>query len=177
MNNSTDFAQCVKKAQKGDTEAFAELYSLVYKDLYRYALLNLNNNEHDASDAVSDAVLDAFASIGNLKNEQAFKTWMFRILTAKIKNKQKEYTDERTYRDSDELLAETESADETHFLNVELGEAMKSLDDDERLMLSLNAAGGYKSEEIAKITGSNANTVRSKIARAKEKLKKLLSEK
>ena len=85
---SIDFSSCVKKAQKGDADAFAELYSLVYKDLYRIALLNLNN-EHDASDVVSDTVLEAYTSIHNLRNEKAFKAWITRILTVKIKNKQK----------------------------------------------------------------------------------------
>ncbi len=173
---SKDFADCVKKAQQGDADAFAELYSLVYKDLYRIALLNLNNNEHDASDAVSDAVLDAFASIKNLRNEKAFKTWIIRILTVKIKNKQKEYIDERNYRDSDDDLAETESVNETRYQDFETLEAMKNLGEEERLMLSLDAVSGFKSEEIAKMCGTNANTVRSKISRAKDKLRKLLSD-
>ena len=85
-----NFSQLVKRARNGDADAFAELYSSVYKDLYHIALCNLRNSE-DAADAVSDTVLDAFASIKNLKDENAFKTWIVRILMAKIKKKQKEY--------------------------------------------------------------------------------------
>ena len=87
---NTEFAQCVKKARAGDVDAFAELYSTVYKDLYRIALVNLKN-QHDASDVVSDTVLEAFSSIKKLKDEKAFKAWIIKILTVKIKNKQKEY--------------------------------------------------------------------------------------
>ena len=68
---NTEFAQCVKKARAGDADAFAELYSTVYKDLYRIALVNLKN-QHDASDVVSDTVLEAFSSIKKLKDEKAF---------------------------------------------------------------------------------------------------------
>ena len=61
-----DFKKYASLAKKGDTAAFAELYSLVYKDMYYIALYSLRNS-HDASDAVSDAVADAFCSIGNLQ--------------------------------------------------------------------------------------------------------------
>ena len=87
---NSGFSELVAKAKKGDSAAFAELYSAIYKELYYYALCNLNNSE-DAADAVSDAVLDAFSGIKNLRNEDAFKGWMIRILTAKIKRKQAEY--------------------------------------------------------------------------------------
>ena len=88
------FSELVAKAKKGDSKAFAQLYSAIYKELYYYALCNLNNSD-DAADAVSDAVLDAFSGIKNLRNEDAFKGWMVRILTAKIKRKQAEYITQR----------------------------------------------------------------------------------
>ena len=62
-----EFIKYVSLAKKGDTEAFAKLYSLVYKDMYHIALYSLRNSQ-DASDAVSEAVLDAFSSIGNLRS-------------------------------------------------------------------------------------------------------------
>ena len=174
---SMDFAACVKKAQQGDADAFAELYSLVYKELYRTALLNLNN-EHDASDVVSDTVLEAYTSLRNLRNEKAFKAWIMRILTAKIKSKQKEYIKNREYsRELDEQSAQEELVNEINYEGIEVMEGFRQLSEEERLVLSLDVVSGYKSEEIADMTGSNANTVRSKAARAKEKLRKLLSDK
>lgn len=173
---STDFASCVKKAQQGDADAFAELYSLVYKDLYRIAILNLNN-EHDASDVVSDAVLEAYTSIRNLKNENAFKSWMIKILSAKIKRKQREYSKVRNYHADLEAADETESPDGINYEGIEVMEGFRQLSEEDRLVLSLDVVSGYKSEEIAKMCGGNANTVRSRTARAKEKLKRFLSEK
>ena len=85
-----DFPKDVKLARQGDSQAFARLYALVYKDMYHIALYSLRNS-HDACDAVSDAVLDAFSSIGNLRDENAFRKWIFKILTVKIKNYQAEY--------------------------------------------------------------------------------------
>ncbi|MBQ5311014.1 MAG: sigma-70 family RNA polymerase sigma factor [Oscillospiraceae bacterium] len=172
---SLDLTASVQKAQAGDTQAFAELYSLVYKDLYRIALMNLNN-EHDASDAVSDAVLEAYTNIRKLRDANAFKAWMMTILTAKIKNKQKEYIRNRDLREDIEDLEDVQPDETTDikFDGVLLTNAMAELSADERMVLSLNIVSGYTSEEIAGMTGISANTVRSKAARAKEKLKKLL---
>lgn len=175
---NTDFAGCVEKARAGDADAFAQLYSLVYTELYRIALINLNNNQHDASDVVSDTVLEAYTSIKKLRDEKAFKAWIIKILTVKIKNKQKEYIKIRDYReDVDDLTSvEQEESKEIDYNGLEFMEEFAKLDEEDRLVLSLSVVSGYTSEEIARMTGSSANTVRSKAARAKIKLKQLLAE-
>ena len=175
---NTDFDKCVKKAREGDADAFAELYSLVYKELYRIALINLNNNQHDASDVVSDTVLEAYSSIKKLRDEAAFKAWIIKILTAKIKNKQREYIERNNFRqDLDELdSVEQERSEEIDYNGLEIMEEFAKLGEEDRLVLSLSVVSGYKSEEIAGMLGMSANTVRSKAARAKIKLKQLLAE-
>ena len=54
-------------------------------------------------------------------------------------------------------------------------EGFKQLSAEERMVLSLSVVSGYKSEEIAGMFGTNANTVRSKVTRAKSKLKQLIT--
>lgn len=175
---NADFSQCVKKARDGDADAFAELYSAVYKELYHIALVNLKN-QHDASDVVSDTVLEAYSSIKKLRDENAFKAWMIKILTAKIKRKQREYIKNRDHlTDLDDLenSVEQEKAGEINYGGLEIMEEFKKLSEDERLVLSLSVVSGYTSDEIARVTGISANTVRSKAARAKIKLRKMLEE-
>lgn len=174
---SLDFTASVRRAQAGDAKAFAELYSLVYKDLYRIALLNLNN-QHDASDVVSDTVLEAYSSITKLRDEKAFKAWITKILTVKIKNKRKEYSQINNFREElDDLdeAEETAARTEIDLDGMNVMEGFKKLSSEERMVLSLSVVSGYKSEEIAKMFGTNANTVRSKVARAKSKLKQLIT--
>ena len=60
----------IKKAKKGDVEAFGELYTTVYKKLYRFALYILKNPQ-DAEDVVSEAVTDAFTGIRKLKKRRS----------------------------------------------------------------------------------------------------------
>ena len=174
---SLDFTASVRRAQAGDPKAFAELYSLVYKDLYRIALLNLNN-QHDASDVVSDTVLEAYSSIAKLRDEKAFKAWITKILTVKIKNKRREYSQINNFREELEDLDESKETAVNTEIDVDglnVMEGFKKLSSEERMVLSLSVVSGYKSEEIAKMFGTNANTVRSKVARAKSKLKQLIT--
>ncbi len=166
-----NFNEDVKLAISGDTEAFARLYSLVYKDMYHIARYNLRNS-YDASDVVSDAVADAFQSIKKLRNEKAFRSWIMRILFVKIKKKQKEYMNCKT-EEYDDCFGESFDFDyEYHDLKI----AMDNLDKESKMILSMSVINGYTSKEIAKICRINPATVRSRLARIKKKLKLSLKE-
>ena len=162
----SDFSGDVNLARKGDTSAFARLYSLVYEDMYHIALYSLRNS-HDACDAVSETVLDAFSSIKKLRDEKAFRSWIMCILSAKIKQKQSEY-----YKYFSDSESETDELSENFsFENIELGQALEKLDPMSRLILSMSVLEGYTSEEIAEICEMKSATVRSRLSRIKQKLR------
>ena len=157
-------AEDVRLAQKGSSEAFARLYSKVYEDMYHIALYSLRSS-HDACDAVSDTVLDAFCSIKKLRSPEKFRRWIMKILSAKIKRKQREYFN------TSEELDESSGTDDFNFESVELREAVERLDNDSRLLLSMAVLGGYTSDDISRICDIKASTVRSRLSRIKEKLR------
>ena len=162
--------ELVAAARAGDKEAFGALYAAIYTDLYKFAYY-LPKNEEDAKDAVSDAVMDAYAGISKLRSEEAFKAWMFQILSAKRKRKLKEYATQgrnAPLEDAEDLAVSGKEE------SLELKSAFESLSDDERTIISMNVFGGYDSGEISKILKMNRNTVRSKQSRALSKLKALL---
>lgn len=160
-----DFSADVKLAKKGNTEAFSRLYETVYKDLYHIALYSLRSS-HDASDVVSDTVLDAFCSIDKLREPEKFRSWIMRILSAKIKRKQKEY-----FNTAEELDEDFPDIDNFDYDSVELKEALNKLDSESRLMLSMSVLGGYTSDEISEVCEIKSGTVRSRLSRIKEKLR------
>ncbi|MCQ2464967.1 MAG: RNA polymerase sigma factor [Oscillospiraceae bacterium] len=168
-----DFRKDVNTAVRGDREAFSRLYALVYEELYRTAFYSLRN-EHDAADAVSETVLDAFNSIRKLRSEEAFRSWIFKILSAKIKRKQAEYSKSAVDINAPEY--ESILHENFKFENQELAEAMYRIEDEDRLILSLSVLSGYTGDEIAKICRINPSTVRSRLMRTKEKLKRLIGE-
>ncbi|MBP0961458.1 MAG: sigma-70 family RNA polymerase sigma factor [Oscillospiraceae bacterium] len=167
-----EFRKDVKLAVCGDKEAFSRLYALVYEELYHTAFYSLRN-EHDAADAVSDTVLDAYNSIGKLRSEEAFRSWIFKILWTKIKRKRAEYLEDASDIDAPEY--ENMLHENFKFESLELAEAMYRIDDDERTILAMSVLSGYSGDEIAHICGMNPSTVRSKLMRTKEKLKKLIT--
>ena len=156
----------IKKAKQGDATAFANLYRQVYEDLYRFALYILKNKA-DAEDVVSETVADAFATIKKLRKEESFKSWIFRILYNKCKDKLREYTKKTVELPEDYREMPTEE-------KVEDGAVMRALfgelGEEERLIISMHLFAGYTSKEIGTLLHMNENTVRSKESRALKKL-------
>lgn len=158
--------QLVRRAKQGDAEAFAELYKNIYQSLYRFALYMLGNPA-DAEDVVSDAVTDAWVTIGKLRSEEAFEGWVFRILSNKCRRKRKEYVNKPLeWKEEIGDLSEEDDLAENYHLRLVFGE----LSDEERMIIGMHVFGGYTSREISEMTGINANTVRSRESRALKKM-------
>ncbi len=164
----------VSAAKKGDRDAFSQLYQEVYKDLYRFALYCLKNSD-DAEDVVSETVLDAWQGMDRLRDDGAFRPWIFRILSAKCKRRMRAYVRRRWETDLENADIPVSPGFESGE-SLELRRAMAQLSDEERLILSLVVVSGYDSGEAADILGINRNTLRSKQSRALAKLKALLTE-
>ena len=169
----TDFKSLVKSAKKGDRHSFSVLYSRIYKDLYRYAFFTLRSSE-DAEDCIGEAVIDAYRTIGNLKSEEVFKTWFFKILSAKCKRKIKEYY-ENPLHYNEKIQQTSITYDMNNIdISIDLQRAFATLIPEDRMIISLTVFGGYNSNEISKIIGMNSNTVRSRYSRALERLRVIL---
>ena len=157
-----------------DTKQFAQMYENIYIDLYRFALCRMRNPQ-DAQDAVSDAVLAAYENIQKLRNEDAFKSWMFTILANICKKRLKNLAD-RQRKESTEQEKEADSVaqDTDYALALDVRNAFFILSGEEQEIVALSVFGGYNSKEIGKILNMNANTVRSKRSRALEKMECIL---
>ena len=69
----------VKKAKKGDKEAFEQLLVLHKDQLYRTAFLYVRNRE-DALDVVQETAFRSYLAITTLEEEKFFVTWLTKIL-------------------------------------------------------------------------------------------------
>ena len=158
----------VNRARGKDPEAFAKLYSLICEDLYHFAIYMLGNKQ-DAEDVVSETVMSAFAQIEKLRKPEAFRSWMFRILVNQCKRKRKEYIEQAVPIEDDYF----EPAPDREEI-CDLHKALGCLEDEERAVVLLSAVGGYSSREIGEYMQMNANTVRTRRAKAFSKLRSLL---
>lgn len=160
--------ELVQKAKAGDVQAFSLLYQEIYKDLYRFALYTLKN-VHDAEDAVSDTVADAWKGIRGLRRTEAFKAWIFCILTNKCRRRLRRYADRTA-----ELPLDLEADSRDICTDIDVRRAFLELSDEERMILAMNIFGGYTSREIGKALHMSSNTVRSKQSRALKKMEACL---
>ena len=161
-----------EKAKAGDAEAFAQLYAQYAPKLYATAFYLLGRRE-DAEDTVMEAVADAFATIGKLRDAQAFGGWLYAILMNKIRRRRKGYWLDRETQLNEEIAAAGGGPDPER---ADLQRALGALSPLDREIVVLGVLGGYESAEIANILGLNANTVRSRRMRALAKLRAQLSE-
>ena len=158
----------VSQAKQGDAHAFALLYEKYYKDLYRFALCYLKNTTQ-AEDAVSAAVLKAYEKLSNLRQDTAFKSWLFQITANECR---------LLLRQNHEVaLPENyeESAVDTGYADPELTDLLEVLSDDERMVITLAVFSGYRSTEIGQMLAMRPGTVRSLKSRALDKLRHALA--
>lgn len=147
--------------------SFMEQYQMVYKDMYRLAYYYMGNGE-DAEDAVQETAMVAYEHFSRLKNKEAFRPWIFKILVNRCKKILKKRSHREILKEVPELSYEPSLTSQT-----EVRELLGRLEEEERLIVTLMVFGGYKGEEIARILNKNHSTIRSKYRRA---LKKLESE-
>ena len=155
----------VKKAKKGDGEAFVSLVKQYEDVLYRTASRLLNNDE-DVADAMQDTIISAYEKLHTLKNDEYFNTWICKILINKCnsllnKNKNVPVIDEN-------LLIQKR---DDEFQKIELEDALNSLNEVYKLALILYYIVGLNVKEISEFLKEPEGTIKSRLSRAKSILR------
>ena len=155
----------VEKAKVGNKTAFENLYSAVYRDLSKFAFYTIG---------------DAYKGIGKLKNTDKFDIWIIKILSGKCKRQMREKYDKVTIQNPkviqfDELTG-VEGKTDNKEEKIDLEMAMSILNKTDRMIVTLCIIEGYKSEEVGKILHIKSSTIRSKLNRSLNKLKKYLED-
>lgn len=153
---------------KCDAKRFAQMYETVYTDLYRYALC-LMKNPHEAEDAVSEAVISAYENIHKLRKEEAFKSWIFTILSNICKKRLMKLANDLGNM-KEETFFSPEVLEVDYGLALDVRNAFFVLSEEEQMIVGLSVFGGYNSKEIGEALHLNAGTVRSKRSRALAKM-------
>ena len=161
--------ELVKRAKNKDEEAFDELILLMEKEMYLIAKTRLQNDE-DIADAIQETILLCFRNIHKLRDNTLFKTWTIRILINecnKIHRKKRKHTISFEGNEIEKYI----EAEENYEENIGFDMLIRSLETDEKLILTLYYCLGYTTKEISKILKKKEGTIRSKISRSKQKLK------
>lgn len=157
----------VKRAKEQDMEAFVQLIEKYKTSLYKVAKSYLGREE-DVADAMQDTVLSAYEHIQELKHASYFKTWLTRILINHCTNILRQ---QKRCMVSEKLLENACSIAED---DREFYELISELPEDYRMIFLLYYGEEFHTKEIAQILELNENTVKSRLRRGREKLKRIL---
>jgi RNA polymerase sigma-70 factor (ECF subfamily) len=176
---SPQHRKLIEACRRGDQKAQFELYRLYHAAMYN-TTLRIVGDPDDAEDVMQEAFLKAFIKIRTYRGEVSFGAWLKRIVV----NKSLDFLRLKRENISLEVVGEQAEAEEEDGLYVDehlsaqdIREAIQSLPEGYRIVLSLILLEGYDHEEVSGILGISNATSRTQYHRAKKKLITLLNEK
>ncbi len=163
-------SQLIARAKGGDDDAFAEIVKRYQGFIYRQAWGYLQNDEA-AKDATQDVFVTAYEGVAYLRNDSALRQWLYRICRNHCLNIIRRADIERRSRSEAPHEVQPDLP-----LRVALREMISALDDRYREVIILRYYQDLTYDEIAQVLDIPVTTVKVRLFRAKNKLKKMLGE-
>lgn len=170
----------------GDREAFDRLV-LHFKDRVFNLSYRMLGDYEEASDCAQETFVKVYRSLKDFRFEASFATWLYTIAANTCRNRLKSL--EFRTRKQMVRIDPTETADDPrtgveladpapsaldrlarHEQEIAVQQAIATLTEDQRTVVILRDIEGLSYEEIATITGYTLGTVKSKLARARQRL-------
>jgi len=174
----------VKRAQQGDSEAFAALFHTHKARIYSVCL-RMTNNAAEAEDLTQDAFLQVFRKIASFRGDSAFSTWMHRIAVNTVlmhfrKKSLSQVSLDEPYASEDGSKVRREIGTKDAGLagcvdRIALARAMKELPPGYRTIFLLHEVEGYEHQEIAEMLGCSVGNSKSQLYKAKLRIREFLA--
>jgi RNA polymerase sigma-70 factor (ECF subfamily) len=164
----------MQSAKQDKQQQFMRLYEPVKDRLWRF-IRSIVWISDDARDIESETILQAYINLNKLNDESRFLYFLFGIASRLLKQKERRRRLQAAFRMR--KPAESEFYDPAHKLDVEiLYRALKKLPHKERETLVLFEISGLSIKEIQGIMGGNASAIKTRLSRARTRLKELLKD-
>jgi RNA polymerase sigma factor (sigma-70 family) len=165
------------RARGGDARAFEELARTHQEIAFRVAYL-ITRNASDAEDAVQDGLLKAWRAIGRFRPDAPFRPWLLQIVANEARNRRRSAGRRtalalRVEREeaSGDAAPSPEADVVAHDERRRLLEALDALPDAGRLVVACRYVLDLSEEETAAALGVRRGTVKSRTARALDRLR------
>ncbi|OPX84353.1 MAG: ECF RNA polymerase sigma factor SigE [Pelotomaculum sp. PtaB.Bin104] len=181
----------VTKAKDNDIKAFEELVRIYQNKVYALSL-KLSGNHEDAQDVAQETFIRAYRSLGNFRNDADFGTWLHRItVNVWLNMRRKKYNNniislDEPYQwdggnEKQREVADSNGEDPLQVLEARelqqlIRSAVLSLSEEHRAVIILRDMEGYSYEEISRMMSCSLGTVKSRINRAREVMRRNLTE-
>ena len=174
----------LKRAQRGDPDAFEQLMTPLENLIWRVCW-HYTGERETASDCAQEAMVKIWRSLGNYRGECAFESWIYRIaancsLDAMRKKKRDKSESIEPLREQGFDPADPDPGTEERVIAADehrrLRECIARLPEDQREALVLTQLEGVPYETAAEQLGVSEGTVKSRVNRAKARLKEWMTE-
>ena len=176
--NRAEEQQLLQLAQRGDVDAFADLYRANVQTIYRYIVHRVSDSQL-AEDLTGDVFTRALQSLDKYRDQgRPFVAWLYRIAHARVVDH---------YRKTDRRPAESDIEDEPIRVNVDMDEAMvqqqaaqtlrhaiTELTGDQQQVIILRFIEGHQTDKVAQLMGKQPNAIKALQHRALRALAKRL---
>lgn len=177
----------IKRIQRGDRNAFNELVSEYEKQIINIAYGLLSDRE-DAYDAAQEVFIRIYKSIDSFKGQSSLSTWIYRITVNicndMLRKRQRSAVTVSISGDEDSLETELpdtkptpEEAAEQSEAQAAVRRALEALSAEYRQVITLCDLQGLSYDETATVLKCPTGTVKSRLNRARNALRKKLLEK
>ncbi len=177
----------IEQAAAGDASAFEQLVLRYQNQVYNLAL-RMVNNESDAQDLAQEAFIRAWRALNSFQHTAQFSTWLYRLTSNVcidfLRSQKRHRVISLTVLQDDERqqwdMPDGQPLPESQAIAREeqriLLEAMAALEPEYRQILTLRILNDCSYQQIAQILGIREGTVKSRQSRAREQLRKKLSQ-
>jgi RNA polymerase sigma-70 factor (ECF subfamily) len=170
-------SELVERARRGDERAYREIVTAYQGIAFRTAYL-VARNAADAEDAAQEAFVKAYRALGRFRRGAPFRPWLLQIVANEARNRRRSAgrRDALALRAAaSEPSGEAAPSPETALLAAErhdeLLAALETLPQDQRDTIACRYFLDLSEEETAQVLGVRRGTVKSRTARALERLR------
>ncbi|XID93492.1 RNA polymerase sigma factor [Paenibacillaceae bacterium WGS1546] len=160
--------QWIERILQGDRSAFRSLYDEYFDYAMRTAVLVTKNGEW-AKDAVQETFLRVYRNVWQYDKGKPFKPWFYCILLRECYRVMEREKKVVPFGEQLERIAVEQKLPD---VSVDVYEVLQSLDDLYRIPLILKYLHDYSEKEIADMLDVNVNTLKSRLLKGREKMKK-----
>lgn len=167
--------ELISKLKNGDKSAFEEIVKLLENQLVLIAKSRLNN-ESLAEDAVQETFICLFQNARKIKDISKLKSWTTIVLINKCNKlmKPNKIVEVSYEQENFENFLESEQEYEDITNDIDFFNCINFLNMEERTIVSMYYSEEYTTKEMSKILKMSENTIKSKLLRAKNKIRKKL---
>lgn len=179
----------IQEAAEGNMESFEKLIQVYEKRIYNICLRLLKDQE-EAYDAAQEVCIKVWKQLSQFKGESKLSTWIYRITTntcidwlRKQKKRENEVTlfvdeqeQEERLTDLADIWKDMSQKMAGDELKAVIWQGIQELKSDHRTVIVLRDVEGQSYDEMATSLGVSVGTVKSRLSRARQQLKKILEQ-